>query len=210
MSQPMQDVHHVQPLHTQQAVLTFDNLGARKLFVMRAGRDDHARRDAEVQEMFLSAVQLEDTPATIPQAIKTYQAILAMHPKYVSALINLGTIHYNLSQYEQAEHYYRKATVADPECALAFFNLGNVLDEMRCLPEATEAFEKAVRLSPQYADAHYNLARSYHREGQRRRALPHWRAYVRLDPSEPFANHAKEQVRKILSTETLTIVSRRH
>ena len=209
MSVAMPVVHRIQPLPSPQLALNFDNSSARKLFVMRPGRDAQARRDAEVHDMFLSAVQFEESPATIPQAMKIYQAILAMQPKHAPALINLGTIHYNLSHYQQAERYYRKATVADPEYALAFFDLGNVLDEMQLLTEATEAFQKAVALYPQYADAHYNLARSYERQGQPRRALRHWLKYVRLDPTGPSATYAKERSRKILSTEKLSIVSRR-
>ena len=88
-------------------------------------------------------------------------------------------------------------------------DLGNVLDEMQRLSEATVAYQKAVALVPQYADAHYNLALAYERQGQRRRALQHWLAYVRLDPVGPWAKHAKEQARKILNTEKLSIVSRR-
>jgi tetratricopeptide (TPR) repeat protein len=204
MSVAMPVVHPIQPLQ-----LNFDNSSVRKLFVMRTGRDAQARRDAEVEEMFLSAVQFAENPATIPHAMKIYRAILAMQPEHAPALINLGTIHYNLSQYEQAEQHYRRATVADPEYALAFFDLGNVLDEMQRLTEATEAFQKAVALYPRYADAHYNLARSYERQGHRRRALLHWLTYVRLDPTSPWAKHAREQARKILSTEPLSIVSRR-
>ena len=114
--------------------------------------------------------------------MEIYQTILAMRPEHAPALINLGTIHYNLRRYELAEQHYRKATLADPEYALAFFDLGNVLDEMQRLNEATAAYQKAVALVPQYADAHYNLALAYERQGQRRRALRHWLAYVRLDP----------------------------
>jgi tetratricopeptide (TPR) repeat protein len=84
-----------------------------------------------------------------------------------------------------------------------------VLDEMQRLAEATTAYQKAVSLVPQYADAHYNLALAYERQGQRRRALRHWLTYVRLDPVGPWAKHAKEQARKILNTEKLSIVSRR-
>jgi hypothetical protein len=43
----------------------------------------------------------------------------------------------------------------------------------------------------------------------RRRALRHWLTYVRLDPVGPWANHARTQARKILSTERLSIVCRR-
>jgi tetratricopeptide (TPR) repeat protein len=194
---------------TQQLAFDFDTSPARQLRVVGIGADTPARQAAELQEMFLRAVQLEENPATILQAMEIYQAILAIRPEHAPALINLGTIHYNLRKYELAEQHYRKATIADPEYALAFFDLGNVLDEMQRLTEATAAYQKAVALVPQYADAHYNLALAYERQGQRRRALRHWLAYVRLDPVGPWAKHAKEQVRKILNTEKLSIVSRR-
>jgi tetratricopeptide (TPR) repeat protein len=196
------------PVVIHQQTLNFDST-ARKLFVMPKNRDADARRTAEVQDMFLRAVKLEEDPETISKAMEIYQAILAIQPEHTSALINLGTIYYGLSQYEKSEQLYRKASIADPEYALAFFDLGNVLDEMQRLPEAIEAFQKAVALSPKYADAHFNLARCYEGQGQRRLALRHWLAYVQLAPGDPSAKHAKEQARKILSTETLTIVSRR-
>jgi tetratricopeptide (TPR) repeat protein len=186
-----------------------DPSSTRKLYVMRTAAEVSARQAAELQDMFLRAVKLEESPAKIPQAMAIYQAILAMRPDYANALINLGTINYNLCRYELAEQYYRRATVADPEYALAFFNLGNTLEERQRLTEAIEAYQKAVALAPQYADAHYNLARAYERDAQPRRALRHWLAYVRLDPSDPSAKYAREQSRKILSTEKLSIVSRR-
>jgi tetratricopeptide (TPR) repeat protein len=198
----------VDPL-TQQLAFDFDNSSAGQLRVVGANGDGPARQAMEVQDMFLRAVQLEENPATIPQAMDIYQAILTIRPQHAPALINLGTIHYNQRRYELAEEHYRKATIADPEYALAFFDLGNVLDEMQRLAEATAAYQKAVALVPQYADAHYNLALAYERQGQRRRALRHWLSYVRLDPVGPWAKHAKEQARKILNTEKLSIVSRR-
>jgi len=168
-----------------------------------------AQRAAALQEMFLRAVQMEEKAATIPQAAVLYETILAAEPKHAPALINLGTIYYNMRQFELAEGLYRRATLADPEYALAFFDLGNVLDEMQHLHEATLAYQKAVALVPQYADAHYNLALAYERQGQKRRALRHWLAYVLLDPVGPWASHARDQARKILKSEKLSIVSRR-
>jgi tetratricopeptide (TPR) repeat protein len=198
----------VDPL-TQQLAFDFDTSPARQLRVVVTVTESPARQAAEIQDMFVRAVQLEENPATIIQAMELYQTILAVRPEHAPALINVGTIYYNLRKYELAEHHYRKATIADPEYALAFFDLGNVLDELQRLPEATAAYKKAVALVPQYADAHYNLALAYERQGQRRRALRHWLAFVRLDPVGPWAKHAKEQARKILNTEKLSIVSRR-
>lgn len=194
---------------TQQLAFDFETSPARQLRVVGSAGESAARQVADLQEMFLRAVRLEESAATTSQAIEMYEAILEVRPAHAPALINLGTIHYNLRDYAAAERFYRRATLADPEYALAFFDLGNVLDEMQRLAEATVAYQRAVALVPQYADAHYNLALSYERQGQRRRALRHWLAYVRLDSTGPWANHARDQARKILNTEKLSIVTRR-
>ena len=193
---------------TQQLAFDFEATGGPQLQVVRVGTPT-PHQAAEVQEMFLEAVQLEEKPSTVCQAVERYEQILAIRSNHAPALINLGTILYNRREYEQAEMLYRRATVADPEYALAFFDLGNVLDEMQRLAEATTAYERAIMLVPQYADAHYNLALAYERQGHRRRALRHWLTYVRLDPAGPWSAHAREQARKILKTEKLSIVSRR-
>ncbi len=163
---------------------------------------------AQVQEMFAQAVQLEERNQTLQEAIEVYEEILEMKPDHAPACINLGTIFYNQREFERAEDLYRRATQADPEYALAFFDLGNVLDEMQRLQEAIEAYSQAIALVPQYADAHYNLALAYERQLERRKALRHWMAYVRLDPIGPWAAHAKGQAGKILAMEKLKIVSR--
>jgi tetratricopeptide (TPR) repeat protein len=201
----------IDPL-TQQLAFDFDASSRQRLEIVHAGeqkQQNPSQRVAELQEIFLRAVQMEENSATISHAIELYEVILAVQPEHAPALINLGTIYYNLRQFTQAEMLYRRATIADPEYALAFFDLGNVLDEMQQLTEATLAYQKAVALVPQYADAHYNLALAYERQGHRRRALRHWLTYVRLDPVGPWASHARDQARKIMKAEKLSIVSRR-
>ena len=204
----------VDPL-TQQLAFDFANLEGRQLKVVGGGRSDPQQKAAgavhlgtQVQEMFARAVQLEESPSTVEEAVRGYQAILELKQDHAPACINLGTIFYNQRDFTAAEAMYRRATEADPEYALAFFDLGNVLDEMQRLKDAIEAYQRAIRLVPQYADAHYNLALAFERQGERRRALKHWMAYVRLDPVGPWAAHAKGQARKILALERLSIVSR--
>ncbi len=191
---------------TQQLEFDFDSGGGR-LRVVGEQRAE-AQRMAEVQEMFLRAVGMEEAPGTVGEAAEVYREILRVRPGHAPALINLGTIRYNRREYREAEALYRRATEADPEYALAFFDLGNVLDEMQRIGEATAAYQRAVKLVPRYADAHYNLALALERQGQRRRALRHWMQYVRLDPTGPWNAHARGQARKILSGEKLLIVSR--
>jgi tetratricopeptide (TPR) repeat protein len=191
---------------TQQLAFDFDAGPARQLCIVGAPARPAALPN--LQEMFQRAGQLEENPSNLPEAAEMYRKILALRPGYAAAAINLGTIHYNLREFAMAEQLYRRATEADPDYALAFFDLGNVLDEVKRLPDAIAAYQRAISLVPQYADAHYNLALAYERQGHRRRALRHWLTYVRLDPVGPWANHAKAQAKKILSTERLSIVSR--
>jgi tetratricopeptide (TPR) repeat protein len=160
-----------------------------------------------LQERFLAAVRAEEAGEK-QRAIALYEEILNLDPDYAAASINLGTIYFHLRQYGRAEELYRRATVADPGYVLAYFDLGNVLDELERLDESIAAYLKAVTLSPAYADAHYNLALAYERCGQQRPALRHWRAYVKLDNHGPWAEHARGQIRKLLSREKLAIVSR--
>jgi len=160
-----------------------------------------------VQDRFLAAVQAEEASEK-ERAIALYEEILELDPEFAAAYINLGTINFHLRQYDRAEELYRRATVADPSYVLAYFDLGNVLDELARLDESIAAYLKAVTLSPAYADAHYNLALAYERCGQQRPALRHWRAYVKLDNHGPWAEHARGQIRKLLSREKLAIVSR--
>lgn len=160
-----------------------------------------------VQNLFLAAVQAEEA-GDKNRAIALYEQILERDPRYAAAYINLGTIYFHLRRYSRAEELYRRATETDPGYVLAFFDLGNVLDELERPEESIRAYQQAVALSPRYADAHYNLALAYERKGESRSALRHWQAYVRLDRSGPWADHARCQIRKLLDGEHLTIAWR--
>ena len=160
-----------------------------------------------VQERFLAAVQAEESGEK-QRAMDVYEEILALDPEYAPAHINLGTMYFHLRQFDRAEELYRRATVADPDYVLAFFDLGNVLDELQRLDESIAAYQRAIALSPRYADAHYNLALAFERKDDSRCALRHWHAYIKLDNRGPWAEHARGQIRKLLSRETLCIASR--
>jgi tetratricopeptide (TPR) repeat protein len=160
-----------------------------------------------IQERFHAAVQAEEAGEK-QRAIALYEEILAIDPEYAAACINLGTVFFHMRQFGRAEELYRRATEADPGYVLAYFDLGNVLDELERLDESIAAYLRAVTLAPHYADAHYNLALAYERTGQARPALRHWQAYVKLDNRGPWAEHARGQIRKLLSCEKLAIAAR--
>ena len=193
---------------TSQLAFDFDRREAHSLGQLQCMPSVPIVGAGELQEMFQRAVRFEERAETLGKAKRLYLHLLAIYPQHAASAINLGTICYNERDFDTAERLYRCATEADPEYALAFFDLGNVLEEQVRLAEAIEAYSRALVLVPEYADAHYNLALAYERQGEARKALRHWTAYTRLDPSGPWSSHARAQARRILSAERLTIVCR--
>lgn len=198
------DGHTMDPI-VGQFVLDFSS----QEIVQAAPRLRPVRTAETVAEWFAQGVALEEDPARQLEAVAAYKRALELEPNHAAAHINLGTLYYNHRDYAAAEKHYRAAITADARYALAYFDLGNVLDETGRLPEAVIAYRQAIQLAPTYADAHYNLALAYEKMRQPRRALKHWRAYVRLDSVGPWSVHARSQIQKILEGDKLRLVFRR-
>ncbi len=173
-------------------------------------RQVHPLRTLETaSDFFTQGVILEEDAATQNEAIEAYKKCVELDPGHAAAYINLGTLYYNRQDYTNAERFYRKAVEVDPRYALAYFDLGNVLDETGRLPEAIRSYQSAISLASTYADAHYNLALAFEKARQPRKALRHWQAYARLDTTGPWAIHARNQIKKILTADGLKVVARR-
>ncbi len=160
----------------------------------------------DVAELFARGIALEEDPGTQNEAILIYSKVLEMDANHAAAHINLGTLYYNRQEYALAEKHYRSAIEIDSRYALAYFDLGNVLDETGRVCEAIAAYKTAIQLAPTYADAHYNLALAFEKVREPRKALLHWRAYVRLDTVGPWAVHARHQIQRILQGDSLKLV----
>lgn len=169
-------------------------------------RRKELQADAQVSELFSRGIAFEEEPDRQLEAIDAYHRVLEIEPDHAAAHINLGTVHYNRQEYAASEFHYRRAVEIDPRYALAYFDLGNVLDETGRVQEAIDAYRNALHLAPTYADAHYNLALAYEKIAEPRRALAHWRSYVKLDAAGPWSTHARHQIRKLLAADTLKLV----
>lgn len=161
----------------------------------------------QIQDLFLEAVRAEEEGQK-QKALALYENLIASHPDFAPPYINLGTIYFHMQEYVRAEELYRRATEKDPGYVLAFFDLGNVLDELNRSEESIASYRRAVELAPEYADAHYNLALAFERRGEWRDALRHWQIYLRIDKQGPWADHARSQIKMLLSREKLTIATR--
>jgi tetratricopeptide (TPR) repeat protein len=181
-----------------QILLDFDSAepsGVRSFPVEQTHDRLNVEREAEF--WFQRGLELEEQGASVDETVEAYQKSVSMNPHAAGAWVNLGTIHYRLRRYRDAEDYYLKAIDADPGYPLAHFNLGNLYDEEGRLDKAEEFYKSALRLSPQYADAHFNLALLSERRGDTMRAVHHWKNYLKLDPTSSWATVARRQLDKL-------------
>jgi tetratricopeptide (TPR) repeat protein len=188
-----------------QLLLDFDQTELSRLleFPAKDRAAEERERRASAERWFQRGLELEHSGAPGEQIIEAYQKALELDPNSAGALVNLGTIHFNTRNWEDAERYYRQALAADPEYALAHFDLANLYDERGERIKALAHYEAALRISPNYADAHYNLALLYQGSNQPMKAVRHWTAYLKLDPASHWATIARRELAKLRETTIL-------
>jgi tetratricopeptide (TPR) repeat protein len=182
-----------------QLLLNFNKGELKQLLEFKAKPSPNLERQqrAEAERWFQQGLELEQSGAPANEIIETYQKALELDPKSAGAMVNLGTVYFNLRNWEESERFYLQAIEVDPDYALAHFDLANLYDERGNRNKALEHYHNALRLSPNYADAHYNLALLYQGSNQALKAVRHWTTYLKLDPTSQWANIARRELAKL-------------
>jgi tetratricopeptide (TPR) repeat protein len=192
-----------------QLLLDFDQAEIKKLlsFPVKSKEETHARgkhkERREAEFWFEKGLELEQTGAQTTEIIGAYEKAAEIDPGSAGALVNLGTIYFNMRNWREAERYYRQALEVDPAYALAHFNLGNLYDERGDRVQALHHYVSAIGIHPDYADAHYNVALLYQVVGQPLKAVRHWKLYLKLDPNSSWAAIARRELAKLKESTVL-------
>jgi len=177
----------VDPL-SGQLVMNFD--------IRELGEKVRVMSGHSAEELFETALDSE-TEGRAQESIDAYERALIANPERLEALINCGTLHYELENLEKAEEYFRRAVESDPQSSLAHSNLGSVLEELGHLEEARQHLRSAVRLEPGYSDARYTLALVCEKMNAFAEAREHWQQYVALDPASPWSDFARKRIAEL-------------
>ncbi len=84
----------------------------------------------------------------IPEAVEGYNRALALDPKRIEAVSNLGVISLNSGKWEEALTYFRRAIAINPAFADAHVNIAATLSAMHRYREALPAYRLALALKP--------------------------------------------------------------
>jgi len=182
-----------------QLLLNFEQSELSRLleFPVKSRAAEERDRRLAAERWFQSGLDLEQSGAPVEEVIEAYRKAIEFDPKSAGALVNLGTIFFNLRKFAEAERHYRQALEVDPEYALAHFDLANLYDERGDRTMALAHYEAALKIAPNYADAHYNVALLYQGSNQPMKAVRHWRTYLKLDPSSHWAKVARRELEKL-------------
>ncbi len=123
-----------------------------------------------------------------------YRAALAAGGPSPQVCFALAELLYRMGDTTAARERYFMTIELDEEYVEARANLGCVLAELGERELAVAAFQGALAFHDQYADVHYHLARTLDDLDRRGEADPHWRAFLELAPTSPWAAAARERL----------------
>lgn len=144
-------------------------------------------------EMLEFAGRLDDE-GNLEAAADMYRAVLSAAGPRAEVCFQLAELLYRTGDIMAARERYYMAIELDEDYVEARANLGCVLAETGRLSLAVAAFEGALEFHPDFPDAHYHLARTLDELDRHDEAEFHWRTFVGLTPSSPWADEARARL----------------
>jgi tetratricopeptide (TPR) repeat protein len=144
-------------------------------------------------EMIQLAGQLEDQ-GELESAAEMYRAAMAAGGPNAENCFLLAELLYQVHDLAGARERYYMAIELDEDYVEARANLGCVLAELGEKDLAISAFQGALAYHDAYPDAHYHLGRILDEVGRSDDAAVHWQSFLRLAPTSPWADEARERL----------------
>jgi tetratricopeptide (TPR) repeat protein len=163
--------------------------GGQRVVSIEKGRKDSFWDDSP-RAMLLAAERLEED-GELTAAADTLRTVLAAGGPNAEVNFNLAEVLYQLGDLSAARERYYCAIELDEDYVEARANLGCVLAETGEYDLAVAAFRGALRYHAQYADVHYHLARALDEMGKADAAEEHWKTFLQLSPTSPWADEAR-------------------
>jgi tetratricopeptide (TPR) repeat protein len=144
-------------------------------------------------DMVQLAGQLEDEGHP-EAAAEMYRAAMAAGGTSAELCFLLAELLYQIQDLTAARERYYMAIELDEDYVEARANLGCVLSELGETDLAIAAFQGALMYHDDYADVHYHLGRILDDASRPEEAEVHWKSFLRLAPTSPWADEARDRI----------------
>jgi protein O-mannosyl-transferase len=121
-------------------------------------------------------------PTDLDRAIFHYKEALRIHPKYVTALCNLGLALNKKGNYKEAALYFTKALNIDPQKTDTRMDLANIFFLQAKHEKAISEYREILKIDPKNAIAHYNMAYMLSVQKKIYEAEYHYKETLRINP----------------------------
>jgi len=145
-------------------------------------------------EWYLEGCRLDEHEGSRLEAEEAYHRAIHLDPGLANAYTNLGNLRFRAGAVEDARVLYEKAIEVDPDQPEAHYNIGYIFYEDDEFDRALESFVRSVEIDPGFADAHFNLAMTLFRMHRDAEARAHWRRYLSIEPTGPWADIARRRL----------------
>lgn len=116
-----------------------------------------------------------------------------MPEKTAKAFNNLGLIHVQQDNMQDAKTCFERAIALDPKHTGVWNNLGNILQRQNKYGEAIDCYRNSVASNPTYVRAFFNLSQTLSQSGEHQEARTHLQRVLELDPHHSEARAAIEK-----------------
>jgi Flp pilus assembly protein TadD len=116
------------------------------------------------------------------EGILHLQKAVTIYPKYLEALLMLGTAYMDTHDWPNAEGTLRQVLALDPKIIGAHFALGELYFRQKRYPDAETEMLAGIKLDDRSVQGHYMLGRLYYEMGNLAKAGPHVGTALQLNP----------------------------
>ena len=141
------------------------------------------------------ATELEDE-GDATGAAEVYRTMALAHGISPDINFRIAELLYQAGDLSAARERYYNAIELDETFVEARASLGCVLVELGQHDLAIAAFKGALQYHRNFADVHFHLARLLDETGKSDDATTHWEAFLELAPKSPWAEEARQRMRK--------------
>jgi tetratricopeptide (TPR) repeat protein len=149
---------------------------------------------------FLEQAYREQMRGDLDEAIRLYQASLALYPT-AEAYTFLGWTYSFLDRFEEAIAECKKAIAVDPEFGNPYNDIGSYLIKLGQLDAAIPWLERATTAA-RYEPRHYphcNLGRVYRAKGMLHKAIAAFEKALAIEPDYAYAQQELAEIRAQLN-----------
>ena len=129
------------------------------------------------------------------QAIRDYEAALAVNPSDAEVYYNRGLAYRNKGDYDQAVRDYGEAIRLDPEFAEIYNNRGLAYRHKQDYGQAVRDYDAAIRLNSEFAFAYNNRGIAHYQNAAYDQAVRDYDEAILIDPDFASAYYNRGKVR---------------